>query len=41
MLDSIYHMMILKLIINHIFLCENANTLPSFMQRYNGHHYVV
>ena len=39
MLDSIYHMT-LKLLENHIFLCENANILPSF-KCYIGRHYVM
>ena len=39
MLDSIYHMT-LKLLENRIFLCENANILPSF-KCYIGRHYVM
>ena len=39
MLDSIYHMT-LKLIKNCI-LRENFKSLSSFMQRYNGCHYIT
>ena len=38
-LDSIYHMT-LKLLNNHI-LSENVKILLSFLQLYNGHHYVT
>ena len=40
MLDSIYHMT-LKLLKKSLSWCENVKILPSFMQRYNGRHYVT
>ena len=39
MLDSIYHMT-LKILNNHIFTVKTSKILPSFMQRYNGRHYI-
>ena len=40
MLDSIYHLTF-KLLKNHIFGRKNFKNLQSFMQRYNGCHYVT
>ena len=40
MLDYIYHMT-LKLLKKHIFWGESVKILPSFMQLYDGRHYIT
>ena len=40
MLDFIYQRT-LKSLKNHVFGMKMSKILPSFMQRYNGHHYIM
>ena len=41
MFDSIYHMTLKFYTLKITFRRENIKIVPSFTQRYNGHHYVT